>query len=910
MASSSRQGTYELEVTDTAADDERDGAKDLGDITGLDGPRFPNASLDGDGDRVDYFRFTLTEAKEVGLGLRQQDADADLFLEDAEGNVLYSSTVDGTANEAINETLLAGTYYVRVEAQEAGDNDFKLRYGVSAPDAAAVTALEQQGQGGTNEAPAFAETSYAFDLAENADGGTTRVALGTVSATDPEAAALTYSIEGGNAAGLFEIDGSTGALSYKGSGEDYESGTTGYELSVRASDGSLHSDVTVTVSVTDVEEQSSVENTAPEPMTSVSEPDGGDLPSDATTTGRVAVDGSATGEIGHADDRDWFAVVLEAGRTYQIDTSGQPTNGGTLRRGNLDGVYDADGDRIPGVFDPSESYIGQVRQDDDQVFFAPDEGGTYYVAASNGGSTDTGTYTVRVTEMEDDYAASVDTTGTVEVGGSATGEVEFSTDSDWFAVELVEGQTYTIDVRGRSTNDGTLRNPKLHDIRDAEGNRIIGTGDFDGGAGYNSRTTFTASESGTYYIAAASSGGIGTYEVEVWEDDFAGSRETAGTIEVGGTTTGEIQHADDRDWFAVELEADKTYQIDVSGSLSGGGTLPRGHLHAVYDADGRNTGVRDPVIIAPTNGIGGENSQAFFTPDEDGTYYLVASNGIWGGTGTYTMGVTEIEDDFSATVDTTGTVEVGGTATGEMQYETDRDWFAVELTAGETYKIELLGGRGKGGTLQDPYIRGIHDSNGRLISDTTDYASGPYSNSELLFTPDEDGTYYVAAGSYMSGLRDEDVGTYTLQVSIDDFGDDTDTTGTVDVGGSVTGEIEAQGDNDWFAVTLEAGKTYQIDMEGSPTDGGTLANPFLHTMRDADGDKLRIVYDDGSWSYNWGTSDLDSGEGLNSRVTFTPDEDGTYYVVAASGGVVGSADSHGRSLGTYTLSVEELVDAI
>ena len=86
----------------------------------LSGPRFPNASLDGDGDRVDYFRFTLTEAKEVGLGLRQQDADADLFLEDAEGNVLHSSTVDGTANEAINETLLAGTYYVRVEVAGGG----------------------------------------------------------------------------------------------------------------------------------------------------------------------------------------------------------------------------------------------------------------------------------------------------------------------------------------------------------------------------------------------------------------------------------------------------------------------------------------------------------------------------------------------------------------------------------------------------------------------------------------------------------------------------------------------------------------------------------------------------------------------------------------------------------------------
>ena len=137
----SRQGTYELEVTDTAADDTRDGATDLGDITDLDGPRFPDASLDGDGDRIDYFRFTLTEAKEVGLGLRQLDTNADLFLEDADGTVLYSSTVDGTANEAINETLLAGTYYVRVEAQEAGDNDFKLRYGVSAPDADEVARL-------------------------------------------------------------------------------------------------------------------------------------------------------------------------------------------------------------------------------------------------------------------------------------------------------------------------------------------------------------------------------------------------------------------------------------------------------------------------------------------------------------------------------------------------------------------------------------------------------------------------------------------------------------------------------------------------------------------------------------------------------------------------------------------------
>ena len=43
----------------------------------------------------------------------------------------------------------------------------------------------------------------------------------------------------------------------------------------------------------------------------------------------------------------------------------------------------------------------------------------------------------------------------------------------------------------------------------------------------------------------------------------------------------------------------------------------------------------------------------------------------------------------------------------------------------------------------------------------------------------------------------------------------------------------------------------------------------------------------------------------------------TYYLVALSGGHMHAADSHGRSLGTYSLSVEEsvppvedLVDAI
>ena len=534
----------------------------------------------------------------------------------------------------------------------------------------------------------------------------------------------------------------------------------------------------------------------------------------------------------------------------------------------------------------------------------------------------------RGSELADggDLSEDTSTTGRVAVGGTVRGSIETSGDRDWFAVDLVSGRTYTIELRGRATLDGTVADPYLRGIHDADGNLIAGTRQDDGGPddNDNSRLTFTASQTGTHYIAAGADwGGRGSYELEVIDPnapDLASDTSTTGRAVVNGSVNDEIEQANDVDWFAVELVAGRTYTIDLRGSPTWfnvnllSDTIWTDHdsdalrdpkLRGIYDADGNIvSGTTDP----DDRGLGregrlgeGYTSQLTFTASENGTHYIAAS-GQSSGTGTYE--VTVWEDDFAATSQSTGTIEVGGSTTGEVALAHDRDWFAVELTAGETYKFELLGARGEGGTLGQPYIHGIHDADGRLMAGTTDYSSGPYANSEVHFTPSESGTYYVSAGMFwLQALNG--TGTYTLQVSIDDFSDDTDTTGTVEVGASVTGEIEGQGDRDWFAVTLEAGKSYQIDMEGSATDGGTLANPTLFNMRDANGDE--VTDDRGLPLY---AGDRDSGEGLNARATFTPDEDGSYYLVAASGGHMHADDSHGRSVGTYTLSVEEVVDAI
>ena len=144
---STRPVATKVLLTDDAT---RDGAQDLGDITDFSEVQFPRNTLNGSDDTVDYYKFSLTAAKAVGLALRQLDFNADLFLEDDAGTVLNSSERSGTDNEWVHQTLLTGTYYVRVLAQETGDNAYVFRYGVDAPDADEVAQLQQEQNQQTN----------------------------------------------------------------------------------------------------------------------------------------------------------------------------------------------------------------------------------------------------------------------------------------------------------------------------------------------------------------------------------------------------------------------------------------------------------------------------------------------------------------------------------------------------------------------------------------------------------------------------------------------------------------------------------------------------------------------------------------------------------------------------------------
>ena len=841
-------------------------------------------------DNVDYYRFTLTAEKQVVFGLRQQDADADLFIEDGDGVVLHSGTASGTVNEAVSATLLAGTYYVRIEAQEAGDSSYVFRYGVTSG-ADEVARLQQQQEAARNVAPSFAQQSYTFTLAENADGSANGVSLGAVTASDPENSTLTYRIAAGNAAGLFAVDAATGTLSYTGLGEDYESGATQHTLTVRASDGTLHTDTAVTVNVTDEQEAT---------LTLIRTDD---YTADESGAGSIWPGVMTIGEVEVAGDRDWFAVNLVAGLEYSFDLKGNPTSDGTLANPRLRGLYDSDGVLVAGTGNDDISPMARNAR----FLFTPETSGVYYVDAGASGEG-VGTYTLSVAKPNpiilqqisapapsDDYLADTTTTGRVSVGGLATGKISRAGDQDWFAVTLEAGIEYRIDLAGKLTgNNKPLYDPYLRGIYDSSGTLISGTTDDDSGPVLNSRVYYSPESSGTYYIAAGGYGSsplwdMGHYALSVTDvgnvDDYSADMATTGRVSVGGETTGEIHKAGDRDWFAVRLEAETEYRVDLKGYGLDNGSLRDPYLSGIHSS-------RGDAVAGTTDDSSGyrNNSMVFFTPNTSGTYYIAAGAG-GANTGDYTLSVAEVgDDDYSADTTTTGIVSVGGSAMGEIEKAGDRDWFAVTLEAGIEYRIDLEREAADGDKIGDPYLAGIHDSRGMVISGTTDAHSGLWSTPRVFFTPETTETYYIATAGLGSSRGD-----YNLKVRVnggaDDYSADKTTTGRVSVDGSTDGKIEGFGDRDWFSVTLEAGIEYRIDISANGANNDTLYDPYLYGIHDSRGTLIP------------GTTDDDSGFILNSRLFFTPETAGTYYIAAG-----GRGSLEIMALGNYTVSVTQRDD--
>ena len=583
------------------------------------------------------------------------------------------------------------------------------------------------------------------------------------------------------------------------------------------------------------------------------------------------------------DDVDWVRASLLAYVRYHISFD----VGKCGQTAVIEGIHDADGTAIP-----MTSSSGACAA---SLYFTPTTKADYYIAVTGKGSQFVdkddvdddgrlkGTYhdrypftgadadlwvsvapnycagesfdTLRdaLTPLSEpsggDLPAGTSTSGQAPIGSSVTGNIESATDRDWFRVRFngrVGERVYWLELKGADTGDGTLEDPLIVGIYDRQGNyipysHIVGqslTWNNDSGYGRNAITDFTEPCAGDYFVAVAGfEGSTGAYTLSV-TDITNTSTSTPGPSRTGEEFAGWI---DDR----VGSMTDVDFLI---GNLAPGvsATVPAHH-----------PSVPEPTELYDTNQGGSSGSSDLFrlgvVPDRD--YRLE-------------IRVPETTDGRPANV--SFIVFRGYVPYFDLGDENEGPGVML-------YNFWLLDDQRNGDISMEFKAPRFYEVEGRNIP-------------SRLLVAFELGEYHFEPGDvYTFVLTD-------ITDSEDDYLGAEETTGTVAVGGSVTGNLEVDNDVDWFKVRLEEGKSYRVSMRGAESGGGTLADPFLaigvgasFTLADYGFGEAVLRNDDKS------ESEKDSE--LVLSVTRTHDA----WISAATSGT---------GTGTYTIEVEEVTTSM
>jgi Ca2+-binding RTX toxin-like protein/subtilisin-like proprotein convertase family protein len=244
-------------------------------------------------------------------------------------------------------------------------------------------------------------------------------------------------------------------------------------------------------------------------------------------------------------------------------------------------------------------------------------------------------------------------------------------------------------------------------------------------------------------------------------------------------------------------------------------------------------------------------------------------------------------DDYAGSIATTATLDPQlGFAKGYIGDQGDSDWIGTVLIAGTKYEFNLTGLASGGGTLVDPKLV-LRDSQGREVKEGIDQLESVSSlDDTIVFVPQTTGTYFLS----VTDVAGVSTGSWTLtQKSRDMIAGNVSTTSRADWGPSnrfsISSEINALTDHDWFRVWLDKGVTYDFKQVGAAGGGGTLVDPLL-ALRSSTG--ILVAQGD------------TAGDSTSSRITFSAPDTGWYFLDAGAFG--------NGTKGTYSLTGSTLVD--
>jgi V8-like Glu-specific endopeptidase len=223
-------------------------------------------------------------------------------------------------------------------------------------------------------------------------------------------------------------------------------------------------------------------------------------------------------------------------------------------------------------------------------------------------------------------------------------------------------------------------------------------------------------------------------------DDHGNDASLATNVALPFNASGDIQRGTESDWFRFRAVAGVQYDFETTlGSLSDT-TLrligPDGTTQLAFDDDGGN----------------GRASLISWTAENDDTYFIVVDS-FSSNTGTYELTGSYI-DDFGNDAASSFFMSVpqSGIA-GTIEGGSDEDWFSFEATEGVSYEFDT-----DAGSLTDTTLS-LYDLDGTTVLDFND-DDGSDLTSRINWLAPQDGTYYLAVGSFSSNI-----GSYLLNAN-------------------------------------------------------------------------------------------------------------------------------------------------
>ncbi|MCE5228253.1 pre-peptidase C-terminal domain-containing protein [bacterium] len=404
------------------------------------------------------------------------------------------------------------------------------------------------------------------------------------------------------------------------------------------------------------------------------------------TVGASAV----TAKLSPAGDNDWFKFVVSSTSTYVIET--WP---GTLA------------DNVMTLYGPN-SMTTQIATDYNSGTGSAAriamtlQSGTYYVKIRADNNSDTGNYTIRVTNI-----------GALKVSSFS---INSGDDVATTRVVTLNNKCAGAPTHYMASESSSFSGASWH--------------------GYSTAPTFTLSS------------GNGTKKVYFKVKDLGGAESATVSDSItynemtmlpadGTVVAGNISKSTEKDWYILKIDTDGIYTIETSE-----GSLVDTSLGLT---DVTNPG--DDDWIASSTDISTTNLMSRVVCwIKAGTYYVRVTSGD-GSTGSYTIRAWETS--------TTKLTVNGSEITGIIDNAGDEDWYRFTVSSAGTYSIQSTEGSLEYGIME------IYTSSFDMVA-IAYHGLGPSSTAMPVITAALSSGEYIIR---FAGLTDGDTGDYTIQVA-------------------------------------------------------------------------------------------------------------------------------------------------